>query len=472
MVVEPTHALICFNDSKSPMQEDKGRTFAYRLANNLRGDNIEADIKGYSKSTLPPDSYQWLIFVYEPEATQPPMRKVINDARDLVVRRRMRNVLAVTIKPNDLPPEWASIRKYDVSNPEIESEVLQNIRRDMRYVKIPYSQIQAPESRIPPIPQKLLLHKRPLSITAVLLLLLLITSTALVVNNHNSSIKNAAAAATAITAHAQATQKAARQQIATATTAPQALYNQFFKEPTNRPAISGFDHHEQWSTPTPNATNGTPTPTNATNGTPTPTNQPPPCDFGKHNTYIATVDVKNQYTPCLAQKTNFTDLALQVDMQITGDAGGVIFRSNNFGHYYRVSILQKTPQDSPTASLTVHLCNSDCQDAVGDGTSLTTSISDAALSMPVDPTQPITLSLIIRGNTFYIFINKKFVASVTDPSSIVGSGQIGVYAASQDNPTNVVFSNLKVWTLPAAPTSQMTPTPTPGQNPNTGTGPH
>ena len=60
------------------------------------------------------------------------------------------------------------------------------------------------------------------------------------------------------------------------------------------------------------------------------------------------------------------------------------------------------------------------------------------------------IDVVAIGSRIEVFINQQYVASVVDrgtPAFV--EGQIGLYSKSESNqvPTDVMFSNLKVWML-------------------------
>src|ERR1700730_1109274 len=115
MVAERKRALISYNDNTALSQQQDFQV-AHNLANVLRSEMMEADIVRYSETTLNPEHYQWLIFIYTPEITKSTqMNHAIETALHKVVERQMQGVLGVTTKASDIPDKWASIRIYDSS---------------------------------------------------------------------------------------------------------------------------------------------------------------------------------------------------------------------------------------------------------------------------------------------------------------------------------------------------------------------
>jgi serine/threonine protein kinase len=139
-------------------------------------------------------------------------------------------------------------------------------------------------------------------------------------------------------------------------------------------------------------------------------------------------------TSCLAQQTNYTDFIYQVDLTMTrSETAGLIFRNNsvlNADYLFEVNSDNTYFLNSSTPSLSA-------QNAL---------IPQRSFSGQT--TNPLTLTVIARGHDIYLFINRHFLAHVSDATS--GSGQIGLFVDA--HPTDqggaiATFSNLKVWTL-------------------------
>ncbi len=146
----------------------------------------------------------------------------------------------------------------------------------------------------------------------------------------------------------------------------------------------------------------------------------------------ATILQKNYFVACFAQATNFTNFAFQIQMTILkGDEGGLIFRSNNANanfYYFRVG------HDGFYA---LFLSKSN--------TLNTTLAEDTSSAIKTTPGQTNLITVIARGSNLYFFVNKQFVASVSD--STFSHGAIGVVAGDQTHPTEVAFTNAEVWAL-------------------------
>ncbi len=135
---------------------------------------------------------------------------------------------------------------------------------------------------------------------------------------------------------------------------------------------------------------------------------------------------------CNANSTDFSNFALEVQMTIIkGDAGGLIFRveNTNPNQYYVCFVRQDgsyilesvNGSDSPTL---MH----------GSSSAINQGLNQANL-----------IAVVAKGNSITLYVNHQSLGSVTD--STYSHGLIGFYAAVYNFPTEVVFSNARVWTL-------------------------
>ncbi len=137
--------------------------------------------------------------------------------------------------------------------------------------------------------------------------------------------------------------------------------------------------------------------------------------------------------PCLALAVSVSNFAFQAQMTIIkGNAGGLIFRLNiassslnsylflidNLGGY-RLAAFQNN--------------NTVMQLANGVSSAVNVGLNQSNL-----------LTVIARGNNFYLYVNRQYITSARD--NTFSSGVVGVFA-SGTNATNVVFSNAQVWKL-------------------------
>ncbi len=140
---------------------------------------------------------------------------------------------------------------------------------------------------------------------------------------------------------------------------------------------------------------------------------------------------------CLASP-NFSDFAYQVQMTIVkGDGGGIIFREDNArGNAYYFAIGQQSGVWGYKLWGFNNCNGNNCKVSElrsGSSTAITTGLNQSNL-----------VAVVASGSTIDLYVNKQKIDSVSDNS--YGSGQIGVAATYLKSPTEVVFSNAKVWT--------------------------
>lgn len=148
--------------------------------------------------------------------------------------------------------------------------------------------------------------------------------------------------------------------------------------------------------------------------------------------YHASVDQKGFYFACAAQNTNFTNFAYQVQMTITkGDAGGVFFRGNcSAFHFYLLSIAQNGTFDLFISKDQNH--SSDLN--FGNSPAIKKGRGQTNL-----------ISVVVRGNSIYFYVNKQYAGSVIN--NTYTSGQIGVFVDAHTTATDVAFKNAQAWKL-------------------------
>jgi hypothetical protein len=120
---------------------------------------------------------------------------------------------------------------------------------------------------------------------------------------------------------------------------------------------------------------------------------------------------------------------------INGDGGGIFFRADA----QSTKLYSFFVSADGIYALILYTGSSDAQMLRN------TTLSDA-IKQGLNQTNLIAVSAI--GNTITLYINHQQLVSVND--STYSHGQIGLVAApygGSDNPTEVAFSNAKVWTL-------------------------
>ena len=161
------------------------------------------------------------------------------------------------------------------------------------------------------------------------------------------------------------------------------------------------------------------------------------CEF-TGNGYRVSMPKQKAFEYCPAQATDFSNFAFEAQMEIIkGDFGGMIFRAIN---------------TRDTANLTYYIfyvgqdgyyflqvCSSDtCTDLV-------TSAFSSAINQGLYQTN--LIAVVANGTTITLYVNQQQLTSVND--STYSHGQVGLIASpySNGNPTEVLYSNAKVWTL-------------------------
>jgi hypothetical protein len=150
------------------------------------------------------------------------------------------------------------------------------------------------------------------------------------------------------------------------------------------------------------------------------------------NGYQASEALQGYFQPCIAESTNFGDFVYQVQLSITqGNQGGILFRADGAnGKYYLFRI-------GTDGSYAFDLYNGRKHSSTlvsGFSQAITTGINQAN-----------QLAIYAKGSTFYLFINGQYITGLKDTT--LSSGQIGVVALDYSVPSQVTFSNARVWNL-------------------------
>ncbi len=156
------------------------------------------------------------------------------------------------------------------------------------------------------------------------------------------------------------------------------------------------------------------------------------CAFAGGVYHVSQSDT-NYFHSCAATSTDFSNFVFEVQMKIIkGDGGGVIFRAYSTSTNLYVFFVG---QDG---SYQLFLCaGNDCNKTI-------LSSTGSAIKQGLNQTNLIAVQA--QGSAIGLYVNHQFIDSVDD--STYSSGQIGViaYPYSNGNPTEVVYSNAKVWT--------------------------
>ena len=167
------------------------------------------------------------------------------------------------------------------------------------------------------------------------------------------------------------------------------------------------------------------------------------CAFN-NSTYHVIERQKGYFQPCLAEATNFSDFAYEVQMTMdTGTQGGIVFRANGSQstfYLFRIGIDGSYFLDLYQGNATPVLLSYGYTAAITPGLS-----------------QQNTIAVIAVQNTLTLYVNQQYVATATNAN--LSSGAIGVVAYDDSVPTDIVFSNAQVWDLSGSATPTPTPTP-------------
>lgn len=149
--------------------------------------------------------------------------------------------------------------------------------------------------------------------------------------------------------------------------------------------------------------------------------------------YHASEQAKNSFMLCVAQATNFGNLAYQVQMTIIkGEFGGIVFRADSSQTKYYSFFIDRYG----TYTLITSVDNTGTRDYVlhkGTSAFIRTGLN-----------QVNTLAIVARGSSIYLYINQQYVTGASDSS--YHAGQIGVFGGNYNQaPTDVAFQHVQVW---------------------------
>jgi len=159
--------------------------------------------------------------------------------------------------------------------------------------------------------------------------------------------------------------------------------------------------------------------------------------FGGHcgftgGTYHLSQAKTHRFYECASTST-FRNFAFEVQMRInSGDCGGLIFRSNSKGQLYLLSICQ-------SRSYQFYMY----PDFSGNNIKTLTDGSAPAINTGLN--QLNTIAVVANGSQLDLYVNNQKIDSVND--STYSQGTIAMIANSISAPTEVSYSNLKVWAL-------------------------
>ncbi len=135
------------------------------------------------------------------------------------------------------------------------------------------------------------------------------------------------------------------------------------------------------------------------------------------------------YSPCFAEATSGSNFFFEAQAQIVqGDEAGILFRGNSKnGTFYCFHI-----DASGAYGLDIYGPNNTVTPTAANGTSNLIDTTPGAINL---------IAVKAQGTSLTIYINKQEITTITDTTFTVG--QIGVFAASQTQDTDVLFSNVR-----------------------------
>ncbi|GLV57921.1 hypothetical protein KDH_47560 [Dictyobacter sp. S3.2.2.5] len=159
------------------------------------------------------------------------------------------------------------------------------------------------------------------------------------------------------------------------------------------------------------------------------------CTF-KNNTYVAYQPQTGRFHACIAQKTDYSNFAYEVEMTIEqGEFGGIVFRSEDGidGRFYLFR---------------VHTDGSYWFYRFADNSIDHATLLDQGTSKAFNQglNQPNLIAVVAQNDVLTLYINQKEISSVHDGGYT--HGQIGLLAGSMTmGPGEAAFKNVRVWTL-------------------------
>jgi hypothetical protein len=140
----------------------------------------------------------------------------------------------------------------------------------------------------------------------------------------------------------------------------------------------------------------------------------------------------NFLQPCFADATNYSNFVYEVQMTIDhGSQGGILFRADKSkGQYYLFRV-------GTNGSFTLEVYK--------NNKSVTMLSSGISSAINTGKGQSNDMAVIANNNSLYLYVNQQLVTSAVD--STLSAGQIAVVAVDYSTPTEVEFSNVKVWKL-------------------------
>ncbi|HEV2660323.1 MAG TPA: hypothetical protein VGU68_06950 [Ktedonobacteraceae bacterium] len=152
--------------------------------------------------------------------------------------------------------------------------------------------------------------------------------------------------------------------------------------------------------------------------------------------YYISMTTQGHYYPCYNQQASFTNFMCEVRMRIlSGDTGGIVFRdqaTRNDTYYLSIN-------EDGAYNLS-YLPNS----ASDESNPLFSGVSDSLYHDQI-LNQASLVAIRADGSDLAIYIDGNYVNSIQDSS--IASGRIGLVSQKLLNNTDIVFDQVKIWTL-------------------------
>jgi eukaryotic-like serine/threonine-protein kinase len=157
-------------------------------------------------------------------------------------------------------------------------------------------------------------------------------------------------------------------------------------------------------------------------------------DFGGNcqfttSAYHVTQSATPGLFPCALSNHDFTNLALEVQMKIIkGDCGGMVFRDIGGDKYYMFRVCQ-----DGTYALALY----------GSNSMFLAFASNSDIKKGLNQTN--LIAVVATGDTITLYTNQKKIDEMHN--STYSHGKLGFVADAYSHPTEVAYTNVKVWTL-------------------------
>jgi serine/threonine protein kinase len=159
----------------------------------------------------------------------------------------------------------------------------------------------------------------------------------------------------------------------------------------------------------------------------------------QQNAYVASSNVAQTYTLCpiASNQPVVGDMTFEVQMQILhGDCGGFTFRGNyqsTVGNFYYFDVCSDGKH---------YLASYTSFGMIQELQMSNSNVPFAALK--ANPQLPLTLAVVAQGSSLTFYLNHQLIDKMNDTTYT--SGQVSLLCYEVGNPTEVAFSNARLWT--------------------------